>query len=326
MTSTASRDFLPGPEMRPASRPPREARVRSLGSSRVRLDSPHPRSQEVTQTLDGRFPVEVPRVVPAVAAPEAIDITNADRLRSALLQAAADGHGTLVVDMTRTRFCDCAGLHVLMAAHRQARAEGRELLLVISSAAVLRLFALTGADRVIPYVTRLDEAPAQPPGVQTAERALNVTMADAGPGESWPGAAGRLAATRLEFEAQVRRFEQVRTRLQATIDQTRRGRPQREILHASAFARLQARLDSMPVIEQAKGILMAQQRCGPDEAFDLLRRASQRANVKVSVLAAQIVERVATPGCDGGVKPARPADKARIAGPRRSGDWRPRSA
>ena len=51
----------------------------------------------------------------------------------------------------------------------------------------------------------------------------------------------------------------------------------------------------MPVIEQAKGVLMAQQRCGPDEAFDLLRRASQRANVKVSVLAAQIVEQIASP-------------------------------
>ena len=51
----------------------------------------------------------------------------------------------------------------------------------------------------------------------------------------------------------------------------------------------------MPVVEQAKGILMAQNRCGPDEAFDLLRRASQRANVKVSVLAARMVEQVAAP-------------------------------
>lgn len=51
----------------------------------------------------------------------------------------------------------------------------------------------------------------------------------------------------------------------------------------------------MPVIEQAKGVLMAQHRCGPDEAFDLLRRASQHANVKVSVLATRIVEQVASP-------------------------------
>jgi GAF domain-containing protein len=44
----------------------------------------------------------------------------------------------------------------------------------------------------------------------------------------------------------------------------------------------------MPVIEQAKNILMAQQGWGPDEAFDLLVRASQRFNVPVRVLAARL--------------------------------------
>ncbi len=83
-------------------------------------------------------------------------------------------------------------------------------------------------------------------------------------------------------------------RLQATMSRYREGQPQRERLQYSAFARLQARLDTMPVIEQAKGILMAENRCGPEEAYELLRRASQRANVKVSVLAARIVERVAS--------------------------------
>ena len=67
---------------------------------------------------DARFTVEVVRGVPVVAAPEEIDITNAEALRAALL-AAADGHGTLVVDMTQTRFCDSSGLHVLIAAHRR---------------------------------------------------------------------------------------------------------------------------------------------------------------------------------------------------------------
>jgi len=105
---------------------------------------------------------------------------------------------------------------------------------------------------------------------------------------------GRLEAARLEFDAQARRFEAAKERLQATLDQVQKGRPQREVLHSSAFARLQARLETMPVIEQAKGILMAQHRCGPDEAFDLLRRASQSANIRVSVLAAQIVEQIAS--------------------------------
>jgi len=112
---------------------------------------------------DGRFPFEVVSGVPVVTAPEEIDITNAPQLRSALLEAAAYGHGTLVADMTRTRFCDSSGLHVLIAAHRRAGAEGREVLLVIPSTAVLRVFALTGMDTVIPNFTSLAEALAQAP-------------------------------------------------------------------------------------------------------------------------------------------------------------------
>jgi anti-sigma B factor antagonist len=110
---------------------------------------------------DGRFPVELISGVPVLAAPEEIDITNAPDLRSALLEAAADGPGTLVADMTRTRFCDSSGLHALLAACKRAQAEGGELLLVIPSTAVLRVFAITGIDRMIPNFTSLDEALAQ---------------------------------------------------------------------------------------------------------------------------------------------------------------------
>jgi GAF domain-containing protein len=49
---------------------------------------------------------------------------------------------------------------------------------------------------------------------------------------------------------------------------------------------------SRAVIEQAKGILMsASPRLGPDDAFDLLRRASQREHVKLRDVAARVVER-----------------------------------
>jgi hypothetical protein len=67
----------------------------------------------------------------------------------------------------------------------------------------------------------------------------------------------------------------------------------RDRLRYSAHARLQARLASMPVIEQAKGILMAQCGWSADQAFDALRRASQRENVKLRELAARIVARTA---------------------------------
>jgi anti-sigma B factor antagonist len=121
---------------------------------------------------DDSFPVKVAGGVLVVAAPEEIDITNAEALRSALLAAAADGPGTLVVDMTRTRFCDSSGLHALIAAHKRAGAEGREVLLVIPSAAVLRVFALIGMDMVIPNFTSLAEALAQTAATASPDAAL----------------------------------------------------------------------------------------------------------------------------------------------------------
>jgi anti-sigma B factor antagonist len=110
---------------------------------------------------DGGFPVETVGGVPVVAAPEEIDVTNAPMLRWALLAAAARGHGTLVADLSQTRFCDSNGLHTLLAAHKRAQAEGGELLLVLRSAPVLRVFAITGIDRLIPNFTSLEEALAQ---------------------------------------------------------------------------------------------------------------------------------------------------------------------
>lgn len=67
-------------------------------------------------------------------------------------------------------------------------------------------------------------------------------------------------------------------------------------LQFSAHARMEARLASMPVIEQAKGIIMAQCRCSEDQAFDALRRASQRENIKLRELAARVVAKTAEGG------------------------------
>lgn len=101
---------------------------------------------------------------PVVAAPAEIDITTADQLHTALLQATRGAHPTIVVDLTRTRFCDSAGLHTLIRAHKRAHAEGGELRLVIPAAgSVPRIMTLTGIDRSIPCFASLNEALTQTP-------------------------------------------------------------------------------------------------------------------------------------------------------------------
>lgn len=72
--------------------------------------------------------------------------------------------------------------------------------------------------------------------------------------------------------------------------------------HAERQARvntdLKQAMESRSVIDQAMGVVMAQNRCGPQEAFGILRHASQHRNAKLRDVAADIVQRVsgAAPG------------------------------
>ena len=113
-----------------------------------------------------RYPLMV-NGVPVVEASEEIDICNAEQLRLVLLEAASRGHATVVVDMTRTRFCDSSGFSVLVEAHKRAMAEGGGLRLVIPDGSrVLRTFTVIGLGRFIPRFASLDQA--LPPGPAAA--------------------------------------------------------------------------------------------------------------------------------------------------------------
>jgi AmiR/NasT family two-component response regulator len=58
---------------------------------------------------------------------------------------------------------------------------------------------------------------------------------------------------------------------------------------------LRIALSSRSVIDQAIGIVMAQRRCGPEEAFATLRMISQRRNIKLRTIAAELVEAICRP-------------------------------
>jgi GAF domain-containing protein len=60
---------------------------------------------------------------------------------------------------------------------------------------------------------------------------------------------------------------------------------------ADLARQMEQAMASRAVIEQAKGMIMAKRGCSADEAFALLRRASQRANRKLRDLAQEIVSR-----------------------------------
>jgi AmiR/NasT family two-component response regulator len=70
---------------------------------------------------------------------------------------------------------------------------------------------------------------------------------------------------------------------------------------------LQTAMESRSVIDQAIGVIMGQQRCGADEAFTLLRRASQRRNVKLRDLCREMLANIGgSPPAEGSAFRPRP--------------------
>ena len=144
------------------------------------------------------------------------------------------------------------------------------------------------------------------PGLQ-ADLPADVGRRDAGavsgPSQARPSVTEQARSIRSRVAELCQRAEGTRQRTEALVEEAAALMlvaeqllgpvPRKELLYRSEHARLRARLQTMPVIEQAKGIVMAQSGCGPEAAFDLLRRASQRSNVPVRELAAQIVAKAA---------------------------------
>ena len=78
-------------------------------------------------------------------------------------------------------------------------------------------------------------------------------------------------------------------------------------------------MDTRRTIDLATGLLMGRLGCGPEDAFDLLRRESQNHNQKLSDVATGLLARPAVPRLTG-------LRRRRCAGTSRARSPRPRSA
>jgi anti-sigma B factor antagonist len=84
-----------------------------------------------------------------VSLPTEIDITNADQVREDLLSVLNQGAVLLVADLSRTTFCDSAGVSALARSFRRAEASQSDMRLVVTTVAVQRVLGLTGIDRLL---------------------------------------------------------------------------------------------------------------------------------------------------------------------------------
>jgi anti-sigma B factor antagonist len=96
-----------------------------------------------------RYPVLWMGQTAVLTLPAEIDIANADQVREDLLSVLNQGAVLLIADLSKTTFCDSAGVSALIRSFRRAEASGSRLHLVVSTSQVQRVLALTGVDRVL---------------------------------------------------------------------------------------------------------------------------------------------------------------------------------
>lgn len=96
--------------------------------------------------------------------PAEVDFSNADAIREELLTLLNRGASVLILDMSGTLFCDCAGVGTVLRTLSRASAAGAELRVVTGGQLVRRIFELTGADRLVSTYPALAAALAGLPG------------------------------------------------------------------------------------------------------------------------------------------------------------------
>jgi anti-sigma B factor antagonist len=89
-----------------------------------------------------------------------IDVYTAPSLRERLNELVAAGHYDLVVDMEKVEFLDSTGLGVLVGALKRLRGVGGELFLACGQERLLKIFRITGLDRVFTMFGSVEAATA----------------------------------------------------------------------------------------------------------------------------------------------------------------------
>ena len=87
-----------------------------------------------------------------------IDLSNHATLRAGLNDLIVDGAVDLVLDMSRVTFLDSTGLGALIGTRRRVHAFHGSLAIVMTDPGTLRVFEITGLDKVFELHRSLESA------------------------------------------------------------------------------------------------------------------------------------------------------------------------
>jgi anti-anti-sigma factor len=191
----------------------------------------------------------------------AIDIVTEQALHNGLRQALARSDRGIDLDLSGVDFCDCSGLNVLLRLRKHALEQGKHLTVQAAGAAVLRLFSITDTLRLF-TVDGHPDGTAVTSEVDGTDRTPDAPRAVApSPGSDIPLDDGDTDSdTDQDLRVEV--------------------------------AQLRRAMQTRPVIDLARGVLMASFGLSAEDSWQVLVRVSQNTNTKLRDVADHLVSAV----------------------------------
>ena len=89
---------------------------------------------------------------------EKLDSTNAPELKAELVVINKGGVNNIVIDMSKTKYCDSSGLSAVLVANRLCKNSGGMFVLCGLQSSVAKLISISQLDKVLTIVSSADEA------------------------------------------------------------------------------------------------------------------------------------------------------------------------
>lgn len=94
-----------------------------------------------------------------------IDFATGPQLKDAITECLVAGDVHLVVDLSKVDFIESTGLGALIGGRRRAHTLRGSLRLVCTEEQMLKIFRITGLDKVFSIHDTVEQATAQPPAI-----------------------------------------------------------------------------------------------------------------------------------------------------------------
>lgn len=89
---------------------------------------------------------------------EKLDASNASELKSELTNLSKNGINTIILDLSKTRYCDSSGLSAILMANRMCRDTNGRFILSGLQDNVMKMIKIAQLDKVLSIYNSVEEA------------------------------------------------------------------------------------------------------------------------------------------------------------------------